>query len=30
VPPPDIEEYRHGFRAGYNAFLHQAPPPQGY
>ena len=30
VPPPGVEEYRHGFRDGYNAFLHQAPPPRGY
>jgi hypothetical protein len=29
VPAQAIEDYRHGFRAGYNAFLHQAPPPQG-
>ncbi|HEV2485631.1 MAG TPA: hypothetical protein VGT08_08875 [Terracidiphilus sp.] len=25
VPPPEYEDYRHGFRAGYNAFLHQGP-----
>jgi len=31
VEPPAIEAYRHGFRAGYNAFLHQGPPPgRGY
>ena len=28
VPPEAIQEYRHGFRGGYNAFLHQAPPPR--
>jgi hypothetical protein len=27
VQPPAFEDYRHGFRAGYNAFLHQGPPP---
>jgi hypothetical protein len=30
VPPPDIEEYRRGFREGYNAALHSSPPPAGY
>jgi hypothetical protein len=30
VPPPAWEDYRHGFREGYQAFLHQAPPPRGY
>jgi hypothetical protein len=31
VEPPAFEDYRHGFRAGYNAFLHQGPPPgRGY
>lgn len=25
VPGPNWEDYRHGFREGYNAFLHQAP-----
>jgi hypothetical protein len=29
VPPPAVEDYRHGFREGYQAFLHQAPP-RGY
>jgi hypothetical protein len=31
VPPPAWEDYRHGFREGYQAFLHRngAPPP-GY
>jgi hypothetical protein len=29
VPPPAWEDYRHGFREGYQAFLHQAPP-RGY
>jgi hypothetical protein len=27
VPPPLIGDYRRGFRDGYNAFLHQGPPP---
>jgi hypothetical protein len=30
VPPPAVEDYRHGFREGYQAFLHQAPAPRGY
>jgi hypothetical protein len=30
VPPPAFEDYRHGFREGYNAFLHNSPPPRGY
>jgi hypothetical protein len=30
VPPPAIEDYRHGFREGYHAFLHRGAPPQGY
>ena len=31
VQPPAFEDYRHGFREGYNAFLHQGPPPgSGY
>ena len=33
VPPPTFEDYRHGFREGYQAFLHQPatpPPPPGY
>lgn len=30
VPPPAFEDYRHGFREGYNAALHSAPPPPGY
>ncbi|MGD0910804.1 MAG: hypothetical protein ABR928_02860 [Terracidiphilus sp.] len=29
VPPPAFEEYRHGFREGYHAALHNSPPPQG-
>ena len=29
VPPPAWEDYRHGFREGYGAFLHQGPPPPG-
>jgi hypothetical protein len=24
-----VEEYRHGFREGYQSFLHRTPPP-GY
>ncbi|MGD0939893.1 MAG: hypothetical protein ABR905_09270 [Terracidiphilus sp.] len=27
VSPDAFEDYRRGFRAGYNAFLHQGPPP---
>jgi hypothetical protein len=27
VPPQAFEEYRHGFREGYNAALHSSPPP---
>jgi hypothetical protein len=31
VPPPAWEDYRHGFREGYQAFLHRAEaPPPGY
>ena len=30
VPPPAFADYRHAFRSGYEAFLHQGPPPQGY
>ena len=30
APPPAYEDYRHGFRARYNAFLHQAPTHRGY
>ncbi|HXR39364.1 MAG TPA: hypothetical protein VN776_09740 [Terracidiphilus sp.] len=30
VPPPAVEDYRHGFREGYQAFLHRTPPPPGY
>src|SRR5580658_916953 len=30
VPPEAVPEYRHGFREGYNAALHNAPPPPGY
>jgi hypothetical protein len=30
VPPEAIPEYRHGFREGYNAALHNTPPPPGY
>jgi hypothetical protein len=29
VPPPAWEDYRHGFREGYQAFLRRTPPP-GY
>lgn len=25
VPPPAWEDYRHGFREGYNQYLHQGP-----
>lgn len=27
APPPLWEDYRHGFRDGYQRFLHPAPPP---
>jgi hypothetical protein len=27
VPPPAINDYRNGFREGYEGFLHQGPPP---
>jgi hypothetical protein len=27
VPPPVMEEYRHGFRAGYEQSFRQGPPP---
>lgn len=30
VPPPAVEDYRHGFREGYHAFLQRATPPPGY
>lgn len=30
VPPPAINEYRRAFRAGYDAFLHNGPPPGNY
>jgi hypothetical protein len=31
VPPPAFEEYRHGFRAGYDqTFRGGPPPPPGY
>jgi hypothetical protein len=26
VPPPEYEEYRHAFRAGYDDFLHHGGP----
>jgi hypothetical protein len=29
VPPAAFEDYRRGFRRGYDAFLHHGPPP-GY
>ena len=29
VPPPAFEEYRHGFRAGYDQTIRGGPPP-GY
>ena len=29
VPPPAFEDYRHGFRAGYDATFRGGPPP-GY
>jgi len=28
VPPPAVEDYRHGFREGYQAFLHRNAPPR--
>jgi hypothetical protein len=28
VPPPAFENYRSGFKAGYDAFLRQGPPPR--
>jgi hypothetical protein len=30
VPPTAIEDYRHGFREGYQAFLHRGAPPTGH
>jgi hypothetical protein len=31
VPPPAFEDYRQGFRAGYDAYMrHGPPPPAGY
>jgi hypothetical protein len=27
VPPPAVEDYRHGFRVGYERIIHPAPPP---
>ena len=30
VPPPAVEDYRHGFRAGYRSFLERTGPPAGY
>ena len=27
VPPPGFEEYRFGFRRGYEQVFHQGPPP---
>lgn len=30
VPPPAFKEYRRAFRAGYDAFLHNGPPPGSY
>jgi len=30
VPPPLVGEFRRGFQAGYDAFLHQGAPPPGY
>lgn len=27
VPPPEVRDYRQGFRQGYEQFLHQGPPP---
>lgn len=29
VPPPAFEDYRHAFRSGYDAFLHNGPAPDG-
>jgi hypothetical protein len=29
VPPPAIEDYRHGFRAGYDQTFRNGPPPPG-
>jgi hypothetical protein len=29
VPPQAFEDYRRGFKSGYEGFLHQGPPP-GY
>ena len=28
VPPPAFEDYRHAFRSGYDAFLHNGAPPR--
>jgi hypothetical protein len=30
VPQPAWEDYRHGFREGYQAFLRRNAPPPGY
>jgi hypothetical protein len=30
VPPPAWEDYRHGFREGYQAFMHRGGPAPGY
>ncbi len=30
VEPPFIEDYRHGFRAGYQAVYRNGAPPAGY
>jgi hypothetical protein len=30
VPPPAIEDYRHGFRAGYDQTFRNGPPGPGY
>ena len=30
VPPPAWEDYRHGFREGYQSFLQRNAPPRGY
>jgi hypothetical protein len=30
VPPPAVQDYRHGFRAGYQSFLERTGPPPGY
>jgi hypothetical protein len=27
VPPPLVDEYRHGFRAGYEQVIHHGSPP---